>query len=256
MKVSFSEKGSGFPVVLIHGFCETRQVWSGFVEFLSERYRVLTPDLPGFGESPLPEGDFSIDDVAEIMFEWIKSLELSEVAVVGHSLGGYVTLALAKKHPEILRGFGLFHSTALADSEEKKDSRNKTIDFVKSRGADVFARSFVPQLFYYKNRKRLAKEIEAVVEIAAATPDQTLIQYTKAMRDRKKRLDVLKSFPHPILIIAGDNDTAVPLETIGEQELLPKKSIVHIYDDTGHMGMFEQKMQTLGAVEDFLAYCL
>lgn len=256
MAISFSEKGSGFPVVLIHGFCETSEIWEGFMDSLSKHYRVLTPDLPGFGKSPLPEGDFSIDDIGEMVYQWLQSLGIDKTVMIGHSLGGYVTLAFAKKHPTMLKGMGLFHSTAFADSSEKKSSRNKTIDFVKGKGVEVFARSFVPQLFYLKNRKALRAEVKKVVDIAANTPEESLIAYTKAMRDRNDRTDVLKSLTTPILIVAGDKDTSVPVETISEQELLPKKAIVHIFDNTGHMGMFEKKEQSLRAVQNFVAYCL
>lgn len=256
MAISFTEKGSGFPVVLIHGFCETSEIWNDFAAALSKNYRVLTPDLPGFGGSPLPSGDFSIDDIGEMVFQWLQEQGITKTVIIGHSLGGYVTLALTKKHPEIVRGFGLFHSTAFADSDEKRMSRDKTIEFVKGKGVEVFARSFVPQLFYIKNRKNLRAQVEQVVNTAAKTPEASLIGYTKAMRDRNDRTDVLKSFDRPILIIAGEKDTSVPVDSINEQELLPKKAIVHIFDNTGHMGMFEKKEQSLGAVQNFIAYCI
>ncbi|MBL6446158.1 alpha/beta hydrolase [Fulvivirga sp. 29W222] len=256
MAISFSEKGSGFPVVLIHGFCETRDIWGAFLDTLSAHYRVITPDLPGFGGSALPAGDFSIDNVADIIYEWLQELGAKKVIMIGHSLGGYITLAYAKKYSDTLRGIGLFHSTAFADSNEKKSSRNRTIDFVRERGVEVFAHSFVPQLFYLKNRTALKPEIEGVVNTAAQTPEASLIGYTKAMRDRNDRTDVLQSLNVPVLIVAGDKDTSVPIEAIYEQELMPKKAIVHIFDNVGHMGMFEKKQQSLKAIQDFAAYCI
>lgn len=256
MTIAYEDTGSGFPVVLIHGFCETGAIWKDFSPALSKKYRILIPDLPGFGKSPLPSDGFSIDDIARMLHEWLQQLNITKTVLIGHSLGGYVTLAFAKNYPELLSGFGLFHSTAFADDAEKKSSRNKVIDFVRERGVEVFATSFVPQLFYHKNRVRLEQEIEQVVKIAAETPEPTLIAYTKAMRDRDDRTDVLRSFNQPILFIAGEQDGSVPIEKTDEQILLPHKAIVHIYDQVAHMGMFEAREESLKAVKQYLAHVI
>ena len=255
MKISFTEQGEGPSLVLIHGFCETSKLWDSFRSELADHFRVLTPDLPGFGNTALIPGQFSISDVSEAIYAWLTDLDIQKTTVIGHSLGGYVTLALAENHPEVLHGFGLFHSTAYADGQEKKLSRDKTIEFVKDKGVDVFARSFVPQLFYSKNRKWLKEEISRVVDTAAETELETLIAYTKAMRDRPDRTVVLRDFDNPILIMAGDKDTSVPVEAIYEQELLPKKGTVHIFSETGHMGMFENRERSILAIRNFMEYC-
>lgn len=181
--IHYTDEGSGTPLLFIHGFCETQQMWEDFKKPFLESHRVITIDLPGFSESPLPNYDFRIADIAKAVISFLQSLEINQVTVIGHSLGGYVTLEMAKQNPYLLKGFCLFHSTALADDEEKKDSRNKTIDFVKKRGVKLFAESFVPSLFYQKNRKRLSNTIDGVVKIASETQLETLVAYTKAMRD-------------------------------------------------------------------------
>ncbi|ELR70685.1 hydrolase of the alpha/beta superfamily [Fulvivirga imtechensis AK7] len=256
MAIAYSDTGNGFPVVLIHGFCETNSIWDGFIPELSKKYRILSPDLPGFGNSPLPEGEFSIDDIAEIVCEWLDALGISETVVIGHSLGGYVTLAMADRHPEMLKGFGLFHSTAFADDAEKRSSRNKVIEFVKDKGVEVFATSFVPQLFFHKNRNALKADVDRAVETAAKTPLETLVAYTRAMRDRHDRADVLKTFNQPVLFIAGEQDASVPIEKTDEQILLPHKAIVHIYDQVAHMGMFEAKQESLQALKQYLEHVI
>jgi len=242
--IFFTEKGEGYPVLFIHGFCETQAMWESFKEPFASHYKTIAIDLPGFGKSPLPDGDFSIANIAEQVLQLLDHLKIEETIVIAHSLGGYVTLEMAKKQPSRFAGFSLFHSTAQADNEEKVASRNKTIEFVEKRGVEVFATSFIPSLFYQKNRKGLVSEIDEIVALAAKTPLATLIQYTKAMRDRNDRTDLLKTFDNPISIIAGDKDTSVPVERIAEQELLPKHGVINILENTGHMGMFEQKEKT------------
>lgn len=250
--IFFTDEGKGYPILFIHGFCETQEMWDNFKKSFLDSYRVITIDLPGFGKSQLAQDDFSIADIAESVIGFLESKDIDNLFIVGHSLGGYVMLEMAKLNPDLISGFCMFHSNALADDEEKKDSRNKTIAFVEKRGVKVFAESFVPSLFFQKNRKQLTEVVNKAVEIAAETPLETLVAYTKAMRDRSDRTDVLSNFEYPILIIAGDKDTSVPLEKIEPQFLLPKRVIVKVLKNTGHMGMFEREEET---VEEILNFC-
>lgn len=255
MSLSFVEKGKGFPVVLLHGFCETHRIWDQFADELSNEFRILIPDLPGFGNSPLPEGQFSISDVAQAVYLWLMDQGLARTVVIGHSMGGYVTLALAKEHPEVLEGIGLFHSTAYADNAEKKDTRDKTIQFIKDHGVAAFAQSFVPQLFAPETRGQWQDKINEIIQMAASTPPATAMEYTRAMRDRGDSLSVMKDFEKPILVIGGEKDTVIPVEVILSQELLPKKAIVHVLQQVGHMGMIENKDICQQVITDFMEVC-
>jgi len=254
-KIFSTDEGSGLPVVFIHGFCENHKMWKNFTKPFLEKYRVMTIDLPGFGKSPIPSDQFSIKDVAQLVLEHLIQKEIDSFVLIGHSLGGYVALEMIKLQPGKVEGLCLFHSTALPDTEEKKDSRNKTIKFVEKRGVEVFAESFVPSLFYTKNRKRLKKEIEDAVSMAAETSLETLVAYTKAMRDREDRTDVLKEFDGPISIIAGEEDTSVPVEKIQQQELFPRHGLVYYLENCGHMGMFERNEETSREVDYFIQVC-
>ncbi|MEO0553034.1 MAG: alpha/beta hydrolase [Bacteroidota bacterium] len=245
--------GSGRPLIFVHGFCEDSSMWEGFCEPFIDQHEVFLVDLPGFGKSSLPSKDFTLEEIADQLAQWMKSLKINNAIVIGHSLGGYVILELAKNYPELIEGFGLFHSTAFVDTEEKRDTRNKVIEFVEENGVEVFADSFVPQLFYTKNRKRLATEIEQAVNTARQTPLETLVGYTKAMRDRNDRTDVLKSFDGPVLFIAGDQDTSVPLDKSEKQIPMIQKGVTGILQNTGHMGMFEAKGVSQQLIHEFLS---
>src|SRR6185295_19424601 len=142
-RIYYEEKGNGRPLVLIHGFCETHEIWDRFAENLSGAFRVLLPDLPGFGKSSIPPTPFTVRDIGLLMLSWLDELQLEAPVIIGHSLGGYVVLAMANAQPGRFPGFGLFHSTAYADSEEKKENRNKVIDFVGRNGVQPFIDSYV-----------------------------------------------------------------------------------------------------------------
>ncbi|WP_035483792.1 alpha/beta fold hydrolase [Algoriphagus marincola] len=247
--VYFFEKGSGQPVVLIHGFCEVGAMWEDFAQELSQSFRVLCPDLPGFGKSPLPKPQISLEETAVMLEEWMEEHSIQDPMIIGHSLGGYVALALLELMGSKIKGIGLFHSTAFADDAGKKQMRNRTIQFLKKFGAEKFVSSFVPPLFSEKHREEFASEIEQATEQAKQSSLEGLIAFTEAMRDRKDRYDVLKSFQGPKLMIAGTEDGAVKIESSRRQ----KEAFSHYYEleGTGHMGMIEEKERTLNLVKGF-----
>ena len=248
MNIFFREQGKGTPVILIHGFCETHEIWDGFDKRLSSYGRVISIDLPGFGKSPLPEGSFSIDFIAEVVLNWLKERQIKEPVLVGHSLGGYVALAMAAKDPEFCKKLVLFHSSVFADSEEKKANRDKVIDFVTKNGVEPFVQTFVPSLFYNKTHP----DVERVKAISARTPPATLAGYAKAMRDRPSREEFLKKFPHATFILAGEDDDIIPLEVSKKMASLSPKSIFFALPDTGHMGMIESEQLAIEKIERFI----
>jgi pimeloyl-ACP methyl ester carboxylesterase len=253
-QLSYNDNGAGNILVLLHGFCESKAVWKDFEPSLSKKFRVICPDLPGFGESPLNKTNISIEYYAEVIHDLLKELNISKCTLIGHSLGGYVALAFAEKYPSLLNGLGLFQSTAFPDSEEKKEGRNKTIKFLEKHGVKMFAESFVAPLFYQQNREKLQKDIDFMTSIATGSSLNGVIEATKAMRDRKDRIHVLKNINVPVLFIAGQEDTVIPLEKTLEQCALPNDSHVHFLSGTGHMGMFERKKETIKIVEGFINF--
>lgn len=257
MTLFYSESGTSHldaPLVLLHGFCETHEIWTRFERSLSRNCRVLCPDLPGFGKSPLPAGNFELPDVAEVLHDWLKEQGIPRCILLGHSLGGYVSLAFLEKYPHMVEGIGLMHSTAYADSEEKKKTRDNVIRFVEKHGVEKFIDSFVPLLFYNENRGKLKKEIEELLAIARHTPKESLIAYTRAMQQREDRLEELKHFKKPILYIVGEEDNSVPLEDSKKQIKTLSNYEVHILKETGHMGMYEKPEESLEIIRNFVRY--
>ena len=252
----YTESGNGVSVVLLHGFCEDSSLWHYHKNFLAQSFRVICIDLPGFGKNTALDCETSIELMTKEVKQTINTLNLDQHIIIGHSLGGYLALAYAELYPKDILGIGLFHSTALADSEEKKINRNKVIDFITEYGVTVFAKNFVAPLFNPSVRNNFIKEINELITIVTNTPLSTVINVTKAMRDRKSRINVIKQISKPVLYIIGKSDTAIPLEHSLEQCYLPKNSTVHFYEKTGHMGMIERKTETALAVLSFCSLCV
>ena len=222
-------------MVLIHGFCEDLTIWSRIQTKLSQHYQVISIDLPGFGSSPSLESGFSIDDVADEIHGYIQSLTDGPYSVIGHSLGGYVALSIAERYYDEISGLGLFHSTSYADTAEKKANREKTINFIIEHGADIFIKTFVPSLFYHDNVSGLQQEIDNLIEIAFRVDPATIIDYSKAMRDRPDRSKILFNLSKPRMFIGGEKDIAVSYRDSLSQINNLEGETAFILEKTGHM---------------------
>jgi len=145
--LNHSSTGNGPVVVLLHGFCENNQIWKFFEQELSKNYWVICPDLPGFGLSRLETEDSSIEYMADKVYEVLDHYGIRSCTMIGHSLGGYVTLAFAERYVDVLEGIGMFHSTAYADSEERRDARDRSYAFIEEMGVSSFFELFFSSLF-------------------------------------------------------------------------------------------------------------
>ena len=247
--IHFFEKGLGQPLILIHGYCETANMWADFAESLSDKFRVICPDLPGIGNSPSSGDQISLEEVAVQLEDWMEANQIENPIVIGHSLGGYISLALLELMGNRIKAIGLFHSTAFADDADKKAMRDRTITFLRKNGVEKFVTSFVPPLFPEIRREELAHEIELAIEDAKRSTLDGLVAYAGAMRERKDRLEVLKNYSGPKLLIAGTEDGAVKIEASRAQ----KDAFSHYSElqGVGHMGMIEQKEETLELIREF-----
>ncbi|NOT75396.1 MAG: alpha/beta hydrolase [Cyclobacteriaceae bacterium] len=243
----FKEEGKGPNLIFIHGFCETHEIWKDFVKHFTSSFRVITLDLPGFGSSTIPDGPFSIDDVAKTLANTLLSNNILDSIVIGHSLGGYVALSLAENHPALVKGLCLFHSSSFADTPDKKENRNKVIEFVNSHGVQPFIDTFVPALFADKSNSA----IKDVYKIASETKQETLVKYTRAMRDRLDRNAFWTKNDIPKLLIAGEEDTSIPIQISREMAKIGRNLKVLELKNVAHMGFFEASKECEEEIKRF-----
>lgn len=242
------EQGNGEPILFIHGFPFHQEIWDDYTEKFSDEFRVIRVDLPGFGKSTALNSPFTLEHVADTLLDFIVRKKLHAVNIVGHSLGGYVALAMVKKSPNLFTSLVLFHSTAYADSVEKRESRSKVVEFVKKNGALPFSSGFIPPLFANPTHSA----IEKVKQIASQATAEAVIGYTLAMRDRPDQIKTLESFENPTLFLAGEKDPGIPVESVYKQAAHCQKPEIHIFDKVAHMGMFERPDETAAKIKGFL----
>lgn len=250
-KVIYSVHGKGKPVMLVHGFGEKSDVWRNQVETLKKNYTVIVPDLPGSGES-IAIADMSIEGLSEVLRKILERESITQCIMIGHSMGGYITLAFAEKYAFCLKAFGLFHSTAYADSEEKKSTRRKGIEFIHEHGAFRFLENTTPNLFSPKTKDERPGIIDGQIAGLSNFTEAALVSYYESMIQRPDRTMVLRSSTIPVLFVAGKYDAAIPQEDILKQCHLPSLSYIHILENSGHMGMLEEPGKSNLILKNFL----
>jgi len=257
-QVYYSVYGKGKPLMFLHGFAEDGDVWKYQLKDLLPDYYVIVPDLPGSGRSGMTE-DMSIAGMAGCIKKIVDqelaanaSLAEGGITMIGHSMGGYITLAFAAKYPELLAGFGLFHSTAFADTEEKKATRRRGIEFIQTHGSYEFIKQSTPNLFTEEFRIKNDIEVAKMMAQYSHFDPAALVAYYEAMIQRPNLTVVLQSFNKPILFIIGKQDKAIPFEDSMKQCHLPQMASIHILEKAAHMGMWEEKEKSSQALLSFL----
>ncbi|WBO84625.1 alpha/beta fold hydrolase [Hymenobacter yonginensis] len=238
-------------ILFLHGFGESREVWTEFTREFPDDHRLLTLNLPGHGTNVHDIRDYSMEAQARYVAEQLRQKSVDRALLVCHSMGGYVALAFAERYPEMVAGLVLFHSTALPDTDEKKANRDKNMDFVRRHGVEKFMESFIRPLFAPANRERLLEQREFLEDIGRATPEATVLGALEAMKNRPDRTQVLRDARFPVLFIVGKEDVAVPTDSMLPQLALPAQSHALLLSDVGHLGFFEEPDLTRRAVLDF-----
>lgn len=253
-KINFEEYGSGNALVLLHGFTESVKIWHDYRNTLSQNFRLILIDLPGHGKSSVVAEVHSMELMADCVKTVLDHLEITSSVMIGHSMGGYVALAYARKYSRMLKGLGLFHSTSLADSDEARQGRQKAIEAIENNHSR-FLLNFIPDLFAPETRDLFQDEIQNLIEEASQMSPRAILAAQKGMKDRNSTLDVLINASFPVMFIAGQKDTRVPFENVWVQMALTETAYSLILRNAGHMGFIEAKIQSLDFIESFAQAC-
>ncbi len=252
-QIAYRVEGEGEAILWLHGFCEDSRMWQEFASFLDDKKHIFI-DLPGLGQSDVIP-NVSIELMADVVEAVLQHLNIRQCVLIGHSMGGYVGLAFAKKYAGYLRGLCLFHSHPFADSETKIASRQKAIDFIGSRGHVLYIKQLIPALFEYSFVKSNRFLIEKMTMQAIEYSSKGITACLQAMLDRPDNSAVLEQIDCPVLFIVGAEDGVVPKEYSLEQLYLPDLANIHILPRVGHMGMFEATKKTQRIVNNFCSFC-
>ncbi len=248
-KIHYSDSGKGSAVVLLHGFLENLSMWDFLVEELSKKHRVFAFDLLGHGKSENIGYIHTMEEQADMVYSVLHENKIRKATLIGHSMGGYISLAFAELYPDNVKKIILVNSTAKADSDERKINRDRAIQAVK-KNFSTFVKMSITNLFSEKNRERLSEEIEEVKQQALTTPVQGIIASLEGMKIRNDREVMLHFTPYPIMLILGTEDSVLNYEENKNQ--VENTSVKLISLESGHMSHLENTQELLENIVSFM----
>lgn len=245
-RIAYQDQGQGLPVIFIHGFPLVHAIWDLMVPFLVDGIRVIAPDLRGFGQSDAPEGVYSMRLMASDIAGLMDQLGLPQAVLVGHSMGGYITLAFADAFPQRLLGMGLVATRASADTVQQRKNRFSTADQVAEMGADVVAESMPP---------RMTKNRELQLALKAMIQQLNPVGLQGALKGMAEREDFVTSLPvmnTPAAVVVGDSDEFCKVEETREMAGLLPRGVLQVIPGVGHLPMLEAPQATAEALNTIL----
>jgi pimeloyl-ACP methyl ester carboxylesterase len=254
MLLAFDALGTGPVVVLIHGFPLDRSMWSYQRSSIASTYRVILPDLRGHGASAVPDGIYTVDEMADDVLELLDALQINGPVVIGGlSMGGYVALSIAARHPERIKALMLMNTRASADLPEAARVREELATRVEASGdtKEVVA-AMVPKLFTRNTFEHQPELVARMHDRMATTSPKAVAATLRGLAIRPDRIEALPSISVPTLIIAGADDALIPIEESESMaRLIPGAKLV-IIPEAGHMAPLENHQATDTALLGFL----
>lgn len=254
MALAYTVEGKGEAVLWIHGLVLDSSIWDGFTDSSTGEYKHILVDLPGTGKSAGESVPTTIEGFAEAVKNVLDAEGIDRVSVVGHSMGGYVALALIDLYPGLVTRVCLFHSQPFADDIAKKADRKKLMTFLEKNGTEPWMKEFYPGLFTEENRQQLTSTISLLIERGIQLKQTAVINTIEALMNRPDRSEVLENFSGPVLFIVGVEDAAIAKNNSLAQLDIPNLSFVEMLDGVAHMGMFEAPFETKNAIKELLEY--
>jgi pimeloyl-ACP methyl ester carboxylesterase len=245
-----SGKGSTH-LVFLHGFLENLSMWDTIIPEFTKTHTVIAIDLPGHGKTSTLETVHTMELMADVVNMVLKKEGVKNVKFVGHSMGGYVALAFAKKHPKKVGAICLLNSTAMADNAQKKKDRLRAADIL-SRSPKLFISEAIPNLFAPQNRSKLKKEIAEATALAKTTDTKGAVACTLGMRVRPSSVAwMAEQSKIKFSFIAGRNDMVIPIQKIIAQAKKTNAQL-HIIENCGHMAHIENRAECVWFLKKFV----
>lgn len=251
IRMAYTDEGEGSPILFIHGFPLNRRAWSGQVEAFMPRFRVIVPDLRGFGESGSSEGAVTMGRFADDIRALIQHLGLGQVILVGHSMGGYIALAFAKAHPAPLRGLVLVGTKAGMDSPEAAKSRRASAAKVQREGPLALVEAMAASMLSGPDAG--GRRVAAVRACMVPASTEGITGALLGMAMRPDSWDVLDALRAPTLVVAGAEDAVIPP---GESEALAKaipNAHLRLIPKAGHLVAVDQSAAFNVVLREWLA---
>lgn len=250
--LAYSDEGQGPPVIFLHAFPLNRTTWAPQVAGLSDRYRVVTIDLRGHGESDAPMWRYTLDQFAEDVNGLLEHLDIARATFVGLSMGGYILFALYRKYPALFQALVLADTRATADTPDAKAARFSMAQVAYRRGASAIAELMLPKLLSPASLENRADLRDHLRTIITGNQVSGIVGDLMAMEERPDSTPLLSTISVPTLVIAGEEDLASPPEEVKSMaDRIPGSTFVRI-PQAGHLSNMENPAAFNEALLSFL----
>jgi 3-oxoadipate enol-lactonase len=246
--VHYVDMGAGPAVLLLHAFPLNLTMWEPQFEPLSAAFRVIAPDIRGFGESQ-PPSPWTMGEMADDLNEFLEKLDIDECAVIGLSMGGYIALSFWNKYPKRFRQLILSNTRARSDNETEKLGRNDMIAALEQNGSAVLADRMLPRLLKPNPDPQIADQVRKIVETTEAS---AAIHALAAMRERPDSSKFLPRLSCPTMVITGAEDVMIRVEdSRAMADVIPGSRFMRI-PHSGHLSNLENPEEYNRALLGFL----
>lgn len=252
LHLAYTDTGIGRPVVLIHGYPFNRSLWNEQVEALSSSYRVVAPDLRGFGETDASGGPATMNRMAQEVAQLMDHLEIPRAVIGGLSMGGYVALAFYKQFASRVRAFILADTRAQADTEEAKQTRAQQADKALSEGMAGIADAMLPKLLTPETVSKHPDIVKRVRDMMLKTKPEGAAAALLGMAERDDQTALLPQISSPTLILVGAEDAITPVADSEKMHDAIAGSRLVVLEHAGHVSNLERTEQFNKALLDFL----
>lgn len=249
IEINYNITGTGAPLVLLHGFLENLKMWDEIILDISKKYTCITIDLLGHGNTNCIGYIHKMEDMAYAVKAVLDIATNTKPIFIGHSMGGYVSLAYLDLFPDKISGLVLLNSTSFPDSKERKINRSRAISIVK-KNPNAYTSMAIANLFAEKNRQTYKNEIEKIKNEASRTPLQGIIAALEGMKIRKDHTETLLKFKGDKIIFTGKKDPVLSYPQSLNESKLCKTNLVIL--DGGHMSHIENKEDLIKSLRNFL----
>ncbi len=250
--VCYETEGEGLPLIFIHGYLESSEIWKPFSGMFTGSFRTILVDVPGHGGSGTWGEIHTMEDLSDVIAAILDEENIDKAVILGHSMGGYIAMAFMAAHPERAYALGLIHSTCFADSEEKKLNREREIALIMKGKKRQIIDVNIPKSFATENMDRLHPEVERAKAIALKTPDEGIIALLNGMKERRDHSDTQKNLLLPVLLVWGEKDNYISAMVFDHlKSLNPRAEILNL-EHSGHMGFIEEPGLLARKLTDFI----
>ncbi len=246
LNLAYTRRGKGNLLMLVHGYPLDSSIWNDLIPLLENDFDLILPDLRGFGQSTTILSGYTLLDMADDLAGLLDHLGIEKTILAGHSMGGYISLAFARKYPQRVSGLALIASQAGIDTPEGKERRYKTAAEVDEKGVGSVADAMTPKLSDETGVRTFVREL------IGRQSRQAVMGALKAMAEREDSISILSAFEFPLVLIHGDSDQLISIERA--KDIVSVKPSARLFElkGAGHMPMMESPQQVADGLRHFV----